>query len=97
MTVREFLDTHPDADLDLSTPEGRIYLDAAGRRRLESGRPLIADNGSPKTAVYVQADDLLEQIVCSAYQTHGLWRVSATKDHRVGNAARYWPKLKMRR
>ena len=62
MTVREFLDTHPDADLDLSTPEGRIYLDAAGRRRLESGRPLIADNGSPKTAVYVQPDDLLEQI-----------------------------------
>ena len=29
MTVREFLDIHPDADLDLRTPAGRIYLDAA--------------------------------------------------------------------
>lgn len=97
MTVREFLDIHPDADLDLRTPAGRIYLDAAGRRRLESGRPVIADSGSPKTAVYVRAGELLEQVVCSAYQTHGLWRVSATKDHRVGKAAKYWPKLKMRR
>ena len=97
MTVREFLDAHPDADLDLRTPAGRIYLDAAGRRRLESGKALIADRGSPKTAVYVLAGDLLEQVVCSAYQTHGLWRVSAAKDHRVGKAARYWPKFKMRR
>ena len=97
MTVREFLDTHPDADLDLATPEGRIYLDAAGRRRLERGRPLIADNGSPKTAVYVQPDDLLEQIGCSAHQTHGLWRVAATKDYSVGRVARYWPTIKMRR
>ena len=32
MTVREFLDIHPDADLDLRTPAGRIYLDAAGRK-----------------------------------------------------------------
>ena len=64
---------------------------------LESGRPVIADSGSPKTAVYVLAGELLEQVVCSAYQTHGLWRVSAAKDHRVGKAARYWPKLKMRR
>lgn len=54
MTVREFLDIHPDADLDLRTPAGRIYLDAAVRRRLESGRPVIADSGSPKTAVYVR-------------------------------------------
>ena len=97
MTVREFLEAHPDADLDLSIPAGRIYLDAAGRRRIESGWPIIADSGSPKTATYVQADELLKQVVCSAYQTHGLWRVSATKDHRVGKAARYWPKFKMRR
>lgn len=97
MTVREFLEAHPDADLDLSIPAGRIYLDAAGRRRIESGRPVIADSGSPKSVAYVQADELLEQVVCSAYQTHGLWRVSATKDHRVGKAARYWPTLKMRR
>ena len=61
MTVREFLDIHPDADLDLRTPVGRIYLDAAVRRRLESGRPVIADSGSPKTAVYVLAGELLEQ------------------------------------
>ena len=49
------------------------------------------------TQKYVQADELLKQVVCSAYQTHGLWRVSATKDHRVGKAARYWPKFEMRR
>ncbi len=97
MTVREFLDIHPDADMDLWTPAGRIYLDAAGRRRLEGGRPVIADKGSPKSAIYVQAEDLLEQIVCSAHQTHGLWRVSATPDYRVGKVARYWPRIKMRR
>ena len=87
MTVEEFLLTHPDEDVDLQVPEGRILLDHGQAQRLLGGRPVIVC----KTGV---AEDLLTQMVYLAHQTRGLWRASAAHDPKLEKPVRYWPKLK---
>lgn len=41
MTVEEFLEIHPDEDVDLQVPEGRVLLDHGQVQRLLGGRPVI--------------------------------------------------------
>ena len=45
-------------------------------------------------AQYMQAEDLLTQMVYLAHQTRSLWRVSAAHDPKLEKPVRYWPKLK---
>ena len=94
MTVREFLLAHPEADVDLRPEDGRVFLDGGARRRLLDGKAVIACRNGARDARYVPADRLLEQEVCSMYQTHGLWRVAAADDPHLAEPARYWPQLK---
>ena len=47
-----------------------------------------------RDAQYVQAEELLTQVVYLAHQTRGLWRVSASHDPKLEKPVRYWPKLK---
>ena len=77
MTVEEFLEIHPDEDVDLQVPEGRVLLDHG-----------VQD------AQYMQAEDLLNQVVYLTHQTCSLWRVSAAHDPKLQKPVRYWPKLK---
>jgi hypothetical protein len=80
MTVLEFLRDHPGEALDLTTPDGYVYLDARQIQRLMTGRTIIAHNGGPKRAVVIPAEKLLEQDICSAYRHYGTWRVASTYD-----------------
>ena len=59
MTVEEFLLTHPDEDVDLQVPEGRILLDHGQAQRLLGGRPVIVCKTGVQDAQYMQAEDLL--------------------------------------
>ena len=94
MTVEEFLLTHPDEDVDLQVPEGRILLDHGQAQRLLGGRPVIVCKTGVRDAHYMQAEELLNQVVYLAHQTCGLWRVSADRDPELEKPVRYWPKLK---
>ena len=87
MTLEEFLEIHPDEDIDLQVPEGRVLLDHGQTQRLLDGRPVIVCKTGVQDAQYVQA-------VYLAHQTHGLWRVSAAHDPKLEKPIRYWPKLK---
>ena len=94
MTLEELLEIHPDEDIDLQVPEGRVLLDHGQTQRLLDGRPVIVCKTGVQDAQYVQAEDLLTQVVYLAHQTHGLWRVSAAHDPKLEKPIRYWPKLK---
>ena len=94
MTLEEFLEIHPDEDIDLQVPEGRVLLDHGQTQRLLDGRPVIVCKTGVQDAQYVQAEDLLTQVVYLAHQTHGLWRVSAAHDPKLEKPIRYWPKPK---
>ena len=88
MTVEEFLEIHPDEDVDLQVPEGRVLLDHGQVQRLLGGRPVIVCKTGVQDAQYMQAEDLL------THQTRSLWRVSAAHDPKLQKPVRYWPKLK---
>ena len=94
MTLEEFLEIHPDEDIDLQVPEGRVLLDHGQTQRLLDVRPVFVCKTGVQDAQYVQAEDLLTQVVYLAHQTHGLWRVSAAHDPKLEKPIRYWPKLK---
>ena len=94
MTVGEFLQVHPGEEVDLQVPEGRILLERGQVRRLLAGRPVIVCKTGVRDAQYIQAEELLTQVVYLAHQTRGLWRVSAAHDPKLEKPARYWPKLK---
>ena len=94
MTVGEFLQVHPGEEVDLQVSEGRILLERGQVRRLLAGRPVIVCKTGVRDAQYVQAEELLTQVVYLAHQTRGLWRVSAAHDPKLEKPVRYWPKLK---
>ena len=94
MTVEEFLQIHPDEDVDLQVPEGRVLLDHGQAQRLLEGKSVIVCKTGVKDAQYVRAVELLNQVVYLAHQTRGLWRVSAAHDPKLEKPIRYWPKLK---
>ena len=63
MTVEEFLEIHLDEDVDLQVPEGRVLLDHGQVQRLLGGRPVIVCKTGVQDAQYMQAEDLLNQVV----------------------------------
>ena len=85
---------HPDEDVDLQVPEGRVLLDHGQVQRLLGGRPVIVCKTGVQDAQYMQAEDLLNQVVYLTHQTRSLWRVSAAHDPKLQKPVRYWPKLK---
>ena len=94
MTVEEFLEIHPDEDVDLQVPEGRVRLDHGQVQRRLGGRPVSVCKTGVQDAQYMQAEDLLNQVVYLTHQTCSLWRVSAAHDPKLQKPVRYWPKLK---
>jgi len=80
MTLREFIGQHPGEALDIMASEGRILLEPNQVQRLLDGKPVIACPKDLRKAAYVQAEDLLEQTVCSAYPTRSLWRLAVSYD-----------------
>ena len=91
MTVRKFIHTHSGAALDLITPDGRILLEPPQIKRLLQGKAVIAMPDDPRKAAYVQAEDLLEQEVSSAYPTRSLWRLASTYDPVERAASKHRP------
>lgn len=89
MTLRDFIEAHPDEALDLMTPDGRAILEPQQTRKLLEGKAVIVCANGPKKAMYADADELLGYYVCSAYPTRSLWRLTVSYDPIERQEARY--------
>ena len=75
ITVREFIEAHPNAAFDMMTPGGYVYLTPETAQLLLSGQSVKGNPGSAEFARDVPADELLEQEICTADFSKGAWRV----------------------
>ncbi|NLO86913.1 MAG: hypothetical protein GX096_16015 [Clostridiales bacterium] len=75
VTVREFIERHPDATFDMMTPGGYVYLTPETAQLLLSGQSVKGNPGSSEYARDVPAKELLDQEICTADFSKGAWHV----------------------
>ena len=75
ITLREFIEAHPNASFDMMTPGGYVYLTPETAQLLLAGHNVKGNPGSAKFARDVPAEELLEQEICTADFSKGAWRV----------------------
>ena len=89
MTLRDFIEAHPNEAFDIMTPEGRAMLEPRQAAKLLEGKAVIVCANGPKKASYADAEELLGYYVCSAYPTRSLWRLTVSYDSIERQEARY--------
>lgn len=75
ITVREFIERHPNVTFDMMTPGGYVYLTLEKAQLLLSGQSIKGHPGSPEYAMEITADELLNQEVCDANFSKGAWHM----------------------
>lgn len=75
ITVREFIEAHPNAAFDMMTPGGYVYLTPETAQLLLAGQSVKGNPGSSEFARDVPAEELLDQEICTADFSKGAWRV----------------------
>lgn len=75
VTIRKFIEQHPNATLDLMTPGGYVYLTPERTQLLLCGQSLKAHPGSPEYSMDIPAEELLKQEICEATFSEGIWHI----------------------
>lgn len=75
VTVREFIERHPCANLDMMTPGGFVYLTPEEAQLLLSGQNIKGHPGDPEYAMEITAEELLNQEIHSASFSKGTWSI----------------------
>lgn len=75
ITVREFIERHPDKDFDMMTPGGYVYLTPEKAQLLLSGQSVKGHPGNPEYSRDVPEEELLDQEICHAYFAKGAWHI----------------------
>lgn len=75
VSVREFLEGHPGETFDMMTPGGYVYLTPQKAQHLLAGGTVMGNPGCPGFDMPISADELLEQVVCSANYSKGKWQI----------------------
>jgi hypothetical protein len=75
ITVRDFIERHPCANLDMMTPGGFVYLTPEEAQLLLSGQSIKGHPGDPEYAMETTAEELLNQEIHSASFSKGTWRI----------------------
>jgi hypothetical protein len=75
ITVREFIERHPCANLDMMTPGGFVYLTPEEAQLLLSGQNIKGHPGDPEYAMEITAEELLNQEIHSASFSKGTWSI----------------------
>jgi len=96
MTLRDFIEAHPNEAFDIMTPEGRAMLEPRQAEKLLEGKAVIVCANGPKKASYADAEELLGYYVCSAYPTRSLWRLTVSYDPIERQNARFSDFMKRR-
>lgn len=73
VTVREFIEEHPDATFDIMTPGVYVYLTPEKAQILLSGHSVMGHAGHRDYAMEVTAEELLNQEVRDANLCDGIW------------------------
>lgn len=73
VTVRDFIENHPGATLDIMTPGGYVYLTPVKAQILLSGQSVKGHLGHPDDATDVSAEEMLNQEVRDANLSDGVW------------------------
>lgn len=96
MTLRDFIEAHPDEALDIMTPEGRAVMEPKEVQKLIEGKAVIVCKDGTKKASFMDAEELLGYYVCSAYPTRSLWRLTVSYDPIERQNARFSDFMKRR-
>ena len=64
MTVKEFIEAHPEATLDMMTPGGYVYLTPEYGKQLLAGKSVAAHFGWPGIERYISPEEVLPQMIC---------------------------------
>ena len=64
-TVESFLRSHPNAELDMMSPDGFIYLTPEAGQTLLNGGEVFVHPGDPEYGLNVPADEILRQQISS--------------------------------
>lgn len=83
MTVRDFIERHPEATLDLMTPDGYVYLTPEQARALLQGKSVTGHPGDIEMGMEVTAKELLSQRICSVNFSKGAWHMLTDDSHNV--------------
>lgn len=75
VTVREFIERHPCANLDMMTPGGFVYLTPEEAQLLLSGQNIKGHPGDHEYAMEITAEELLNQEIHSASFSKGTWSI----------------------
>ncbi|NYB73101.1 hypothetical protein HZF24_02990 [Sedimentibacter hydroxybenzoicus DSM 7310] len=75
VTVREFIEAHPNVAFDMMTPGGYVYLTPETAQLLLAGQSVKGNPGSSEFARDVPVEELLDQEVCDANFSEGAWHI----------------------
>ncbi|WP_312645496.1 hypothetical protein [Hydrogenoanaerobacterium sp.] len=75
VTVREFMEQHPNASFDMVTPGGFVYLTPDRAKLLLAGQNIKGHHGSSEYATEIITDELLNQEVIDAKFSGKEWRI----------------------
>lgn len=75
VTVREFIERHPNVAFDMMTPGGVVYLTPEKAKLLLSGQSVKGHPADPEYAMKVTADELLNQEVIHTNFSDDMWHM----------------------
>ncbi len=75
VTVREFIEQHPNVSFDMMTPGGFVYLTPEKAKLLLSGQSVKGHPGDIEYAMEITADELLKQEVIRANFNSDVWHM----------------------
>ncbi len=75
VTVREFIEKHPNVSFGMMTPGGFVYLTPEKAKLLLAGQSVKGHPGSPEYAVEITAEELLNQEVIEANFSGDVWHM----------------------
>ena len=75
VTVREFIERHPNVSFDMMTPGGFVYLTSEKAKLLLSGQSVKGHPGDIEYAMEISADELLNQEVIHANFNGDVWHM----------------------
>lgn len=75
VTVREFIERHPNVSFDMMTPYGFVYLTPEKAKLLLSGQNVKGHPGEIEYAMEITSDELLNQEVISANFNGDVWHL----------------------
>ncbi len=75
VTVREFIERHPNAAFDMMTPYGFVYLTPEKAKLLLSGQNVKGHPGKIEYAMEITSDELLNQEVVRANFSGDAWHM----------------------